>query len=154
MKEEEVKLTRKNSVIMPLLITAAVITSFIAIDDYTRRDGIPKNQKMTLTKKEIMKRKVDPTSNDYGEGYLPAEEYARLSFDTDGNTNTTEVTAIPGHNWWKGIEEVKSFQLGEEKTLKDWKIDLEKNGHQRQKDMPFSEEYDRTPLYWQWEKVR
>ena len=148
------KLTNKQKTILLGLISIGVIWGLMKTDDYLRRDGIPENQEMTLIKKEILKRKVDITSNDYGEGYLPAKEYAKLSFDTDGNTNTAEVTIVPEEPSWKGIDEVKSFKIGEKRTLKNWNNALEQAASQRCKALPYGEEYDRTALFWQWQKER
>ena len=75
------ELTGKQQLIISGLSAAIILSALIAIDDYTRRDGISKDKKMALIKKETLTRKVDPSSNDYGEGYLPSEKYTRLSFD-------------------------------------------------------------------------
>ena len=148
------ELTGKQQLMISGLSAALILFSLIAIDDYTRRGGIPKDKKMTLIKKEILTRKVDPCSHDYGEGYLPSEKYVRLSFDTDGDTNTVEATAVPAHAWWQGMEEVQSVNIGEDKTLSDWNQTLEKVGSHRKTTLPSGEERDRTALFWVWENVR
>ena len=80
------KLTENQKTILFILGLAGIVFGAVKLDDYLRRDGLPKDQKMTLIKKEVATRVVDPWSNDYGEGYLPAKQYRKLSFDTDGNT--------------------------------------------------------------------
>ena len=147
------KLTNKQRNILLGLASIGTLWGLIKIDDNLRRDGIPEKQEMTLIKKEVLQRS-NPDFYDFGEGYMPAKEYAQLSFDTDGNTNTTEVTAVPEQSWWKGIDEVKSFKIGEKRTFMDWNKALDKSAAQRRKSLPFSEERDRTALLWQWQKLR
>ena len=107
---------------------------------------------MTLIKKEVATRIVDPCSNDYGEGYLPAKEYRKLSFDTDGDTNTTEVVAFPEMEIAEGIDETKNLKLGEEKTIDFWIDTLDKICHEARKKASFGEKRDRIPYLWQFEK--
>ena len=145
------KLTESQKNILMLLSFSAVCFGAVKLDDYLRRDGLSKNQKMTLIKKEVANREIDSWKN-YGEGYLPAKQYRKLSFDTDGDTNTTEVVVFPEMEISEGIDETKNLKIGEEKTIDNWIYTLEKLGREARKKAPFSEKRDRIPITWQFSK--
>ena len=145
------KLTENQKNILMLLSFSAVCFGAVKLDDYLRRDGLSKNQKMTLIKKEVANREIDSWKN-YGEGYLPAKQYRKLSFDTDGDTSTTEVVVFPEMEISEGIDETKNLKIGEEKTMDRWIGTLNKICYEARKKTPLGEKRDRIPVLWQFQK--
>lgn len=88
-----------------------------------RCDGISYEQKMTLLKKEKTNRQM--LGNGFGciGGLESSEECVKFSFDTDGNTNTTEVIAVP--EFPKNYDE-NFGKIGEKKSLKEWDMQFYK----------------------------
>ena len=98
----------------PLIALSALFYFCEKYNKKVRYDGIPSEQKMTLIKKEIVERSK---INDTWEG-LASSHCSKLSFDTDGDTNTTEIIAYSKP--YDGNEEIRFLKVGTQKTLKGW----------------------------------
>lgn len=90
---------------------------FVRNDDLERRNDIPYTKKMRLIDKETINREPEWEAF-FDEAGYSSRTCSKLSFDIDGNTNTTEVVAFPV--FYSGIKEAELLNLGEEKTLREW----------------------------------
>lgn len=92
----------KESVVLFMVITSALF-GMERLEEVNRRSGISKKQILTLISKK------DKTYFDHS-----------FLFDTDGNTNTIEVTASPASNFKEYHQLTKDFKIGTKNTFQKW----------------------------------
>ena len=121
-------LTPKEKILFSASIVALGLWGWFAhkVNEAERRDGLSPEQKMTLIKKDIVERKMkDMLCQAYTDGGVEvSKKYVQLTFDTDGNTNTTEVVSFP--EFHDGEKETSPLKIGDQKTLKNWDKELKK----------------------------
>ena len=92
----------KESVVLFMVITSALF-GMERLEEVNRRSGISKKQILTLISKK------DKAHFDHS-----------FLFDTDGNTNTIEVTASPASNFKEYYQLTKDFKIGTKNTFQKW----------------------------------
>ena len=121
-------LTPKEKVLCSVAVAAFGLWGWFAhkVNEEKRRGGLLPEQKMTLVKKDVIKREMDERyrSAVLDGGVNVSKDHVQLSFDTDGNINTVEVIAFPEYH--DGKKEASVLKLGDQKTFQNWEEELEK----------------------------
>ena len=116
----------ENKIHRPTLFgTISVVAAIIAfgyyidkLNDSERRNHIPYAKKMRLIDKKTVDRQPGWGDHFLDEVGFASRTCSQLSFDTDGDMNTTEAIAFPV--FYDGVKETELLKVGEEKTLKEW----------------------------------
>ncbi|MBR6411938.1 MAG: hypothetical protein IKS41_02110 [Alphaproteobacteria bacterium] len=115
----------KKTKLVSMFMSLITVSSAFATIYYgeSRKEYEQRNAKIDATLPQSLtlvgKRIIDKTDH---KGVDESE--ARLYFDTDGNTNTTEVVAIKGIGCLTAEARVFDAKIGEKKKISEWRKQL------------------------------